>query len=131
MGLPPLPLEQREVTSILVRTISPIVGPGLENEINEGPTAQAVMPVREIFLLFDMFVRPAKLLLVLMSVLICIVSGVSILVSIYNSMSERRHEIAVMRALGSRTPNGHVGDPLGIDHLGGRRGGDGLAVGAV
>ena len=101
LALPPLPLEQREVTSILVRTVSPIVGPGLENEINEGPTAQAVMPVREIFLLFDMFVRPAQLLLLLMSVLICIVSGVSILVSIYNSMSERRHEIAVMRALGA------------------------------
>jgi putative ABC transport system permease protein len=101
LALPPLPLEQREVTSILVRTVSPIVGPGLENEINEGPTAQAVMPVREIFLLFDMFVRPAQLLVLLMSVLICIVSGVSILVSIYNSMSERRHEIAVMRALGA------------------------------
>lgn len=96
-----LPLEQREVTSLLVRTTNPLVGPGLENEINEGPTAQAVMPVREIFLLFDMFVRPAQLLLVVMSVLICIVSGVSILVSIYNSMSERRHEIAVMRALGA------------------------------
>jgi putative ABC transport system permease protein len=101
LAIPPLPLEQREVTSILVRTVSPIVGPGLENEINEGPTAQAVMPVREIFLLFDMFVRPAQLLVLLMSVLICIVSGVSILVSIYNSMSERRHEIAVMRALGA------------------------------
>jgi len=97
----PLPLEQREVTSILVRTSSPIVGMYLENEINEGPTAQAVLPVREIYLLFDMFVRPAQMLLVLMSVLICIVSGVSILVSIYNSMSERRHEIAVMRALGA------------------------------
>ena len=100
-SLPPLPLEQREVTSILVRTVSPLVGPGLENEINEGPIAQAVLPVREIFLLFEMFVRPAQLLLLLMSVLICIVSGVSILVSIYNSMSERRHEIAVMRALGA------------------------------
>ena len=97
----PLPLEQREVTSILVRTVSPIVGMYLENEINEGPAAQAVLPVREIYLLFDMFVRPAQMLLMLMSVLICIVSGVSILVSIYNSMSERRHEIAVMRALGA------------------------------
>ena len=34
--------------------------------------------------------------------LIVIISGVSIMVSIYNSMSERRHEIAVMRALGAR-----------------------------
>ena len=33
--------------------------------------------------------------------LICFVSGVSILVSIYNSMNERRSEIAVLRALGA------------------------------
>jgi putative ABC transport system permease protein len=33
--------------------------------------------------------------------MICVVSGISILVSIYNSMSERRGEIAVMRALGA------------------------------
>ena len=33
--------------------------------------------------------------------MIVIVSGIGILVSIYNSMSERRHEIAVMRALGA------------------------------
>jgi putative ABC transport system permease protein len=101
LALDPLPLEQRQVTSILVRTISPIVGPGLSNEINQGPIAQAVMPVREIYQLFNLFVRPAQMLLLLMSGLICIVSGVSILVSIYNSMSERRHEIAVMRALGA------------------------------
>jgi putative ABC transport system permease protein len=36
-----------------------------------------------------------------MTVLIVIVAGVSILVSIYNSMSERSHDIAVMRALGA------------------------------
>ena len=35
-----------------------------------------------------------------LTVLIVIVAGVGIMVSIYNSMSERRHEIAVMRALG-------------------------------
>jgi len=33
--------------------------------------------------------------------MICVVSGVSILVSIYNSMSDRRREIAVMRSLGA------------------------------
>jgi len=96
-----LPMEQREVTSILVRTVSPLATPGLQNTINEGPSAQAVLPVREIYLLFDMFVRPAQSMLLFMSGLICIVSGISILVSIYNSMSERRHEIAVMRALGA------------------------------
>ena len=36
-----------------------------------------------------------------LTALICVVSGISILVSIYNSMNDRRHEIAVMRALGA------------------------------
>ena len=40
-------------------------------------------------------------MLLVLTILIVIVSAISILVSIYNSMSERRHEIAVMRALGA------------------------------
>jgi putative ABC transport system permease protein len=99
--LPPLCNEQREVTAILVRTITPLVTPGLKNAINEGREAQAVLPVLEIYSLFESIVRPFQLLLLALTALICLVSGVSILVSIYNSMSDRRHEIAVMRALGA------------------------------
>jgi putative ABC transport system permease protein len=36
-----------------------------------------------------------------LTVLVVIVAGISILVSIYNSMTERSHDIAVMRALGA------------------------------
>jgi putative ABC transport system permease protein len=97
----PLPLNQREVTAILVRTVSELVAPGVQNAINEGPVAQAVLPVLEIFRLFAVFVQPIQRVLLILTVLICVVSGVSILVSIYNSMSDRRHEIAVMRALGA------------------------------
>ena len=44
---------------------------------------------------------PIRNTLLVLTTLICIVSAISILVSIYNSMSERRHEIAVIRALGA------------------------------
>jgi putative ABC transport system permease protein len=97
----PLPVEQREVTAILVRTSSDLYMMSMENSINEGRDAQAVAPVREITILFDQFVSPIQLALLAVTILICIVSGISILVSIYNSMSERKHEIAVMRALGA------------------------------
>ncbi|MFM7070998.1 MAG: FtsX-like permease family protein [Planctomycetota bacterium] len=97
----PLPMEQREVTALLVLTTSPTVTPGLTNVINEGGAAQAVLPVAEIVGLFELFVRPVQTLLLVLTGMICVVSGVSILVSIYNSMSDRRHEIAVMRALGA------------------------------
>ena len=55
-----LPLEQREVTAILVRTITPLVTPGLRNVINEGRDAQAVLPVLEIYGLFETIVRPSR-----------------------------------------------------------------------
>jgi len=102
----PLPIEQREITAILIRTTNPIFAQGLQTAVNEGKFAQAVFPVQVIYNLFDFLVRPVQQVLLLLTVMICIVSGISILVSIYNSMSERRHEIAVMRALGAG--RGHI-----------------------
>ncbi|MEC7564970.1 MAG: ABC transporter permease, partial [Planctomycetota bacterium] len=96
-----LPVEKREVTAMLVR-MDPLFSIGAENAINEGPVAQAVFPVIEIRRLLDVFVTPVKILLLVLTVMICVVSGVSILISIYNSMNERRGEIAVLRALGAR-----------------------------
>jgi putative ABC transport system permease protein len=90
-----------EVTSLLVDTKSVMHSARLENELNEGLQAQAVKPMFEIFKLFKQFVRPMRSLLLLITGMICVVSGVSILVSIYNSMSDRRREIAVMRSLGA------------------------------
>jgi putative ABC transport system permease protein len=60
-----------------------------------------VEPIREINTLFSTFVDPMRTILLSLTVLIVIVSGLGILVSIYNSMNERKHEIAVMRALGA------------------------------
>lgn len=121
LELQPLPIEQREVTAVLVSSADDIgaVARLLEAQINEGvlesnlgwstyrPTtaqtsSQAIMPTREIESFFGTFIQPIHLVILVLSVMICIVSGISILVSIYNSMSERRQEIAVMRALGAR-----------------------------
>jgi putative ABC transport system permease protein len=96
----PLPVEQREVTAILLK-VPYMFAPGLENAINEGTHAQAVLPVAVIYGLFEFIVKPIEWTLLILTAMICIVSGISILVSIYNSMSERRGEIAVMRALGA------------------------------
>jgi putative ABC transport system permease protein len=103
----PLPERQREVTSILVLAeddTGGLIAGHLENIINEGPSAQAVSPISEVESLMQNIVGWVHLVLLVMSVLIVVVAGISILVSIYNSMSERSHDIAVMRALGaSRT----------------------------
>ena len=97
----PLPEDQREVTSILVLCKN-FGEMRLMQDINKGKErmAQAVAPSREVTSLLNNFVGPIRIVLMILTVLIIIVAGISILVSIYNSMSERSHDIAVMRALG-------------------------------
>jgi putative ABC transport system permease protein len=104
----PLPEHEREITAILLRTKSPSPGapaelfaPGLVKDINKDNVAQAVLPIGVISRFFDSVIGPLTYVLFALAVLIVIVSGIGIMVSIYNSMSERRHEIAVMRALGA------------------------------
>lgn len=63
--------------------------------------AMAVAPGSEIYTLFELIGNIDKLLLAV-SALVILVAGVSILVSIYNSMSERKRPIAILRALGAR-----------------------------
>lgn len=73
-----------------------------QNEIKEKYKAQAVSPVEPMRQLLDNLVGNVRLVLLYLTGLIIFVAGVSILVSIYNSMSDRKREIAVMRALGAR-----------------------------
>ena len=98
----PIPDEQKEVTAVLIRTKSPIVTPQLQGFINDQPQAQAVSPIQQISLLFSTFIEKVQLMLLVLITMIILVSGVGIFVSIYNSMSDRKREIAIMRALGAR-----------------------------
>ena len=104
----PLPAAQREVTAILVETASPagmppeLMAMGLHQTLNEGRDAQAAMPVRVIRELFDLFVKPLELVLLLVTALVVLVSAIGILVSMVGSALERSRDVAVMRALGAR-----------------------------
>ncbi len=73
----------------------------LQRKINNAPGGQAVMPSVVIAGLFERIIGNIQLILLIMAVLIVVVAGLGIMVSIYNSMSDRRHEIAIMRALGA------------------------------
>jgi putative ABC transport system permease protein len=101
----PLPENQREVTSILVRCPEDnVMAPmGIEIAVNRrgNDVVQAVAPAVEVEKLKSTFLTPIRLVLLVLTVLIVVVAGISILVSIYNSMSERSHDIAVIRALGA------------------------------
>jgi len=95
-----LPPEKWRVSAILVRTRG-VLGPGLRWAIDQGPLAMAVNPAMEMRQFFDTFLRGSSNVLLAVSLLVTIVAAVSILVSIYNSVSARRKEIAILRALGA------------------------------
>ena len=63
---------------------------------------QAVNPTHEVTQLLEGIVGDLRLILLILAVLIVVVAGIGVMVSIYNSMSDRRHEIAVIRALGAK-----------------------------
>ena len=60
-----------------------------------------VVPAQVVRELFEM-IGKIDVLLLAVAFLVILVAAVSILVSIYNSMAERRRPIAIMRALGAR-----------------------------
>ena len=90
-----------QVSSIVLKLRSPIHALTLYREINDREDAMAAFPAAEIRKLFDIVGNIDRLLLA-QAILVLIVAGVAIAVSIYNSMSERRREIAILRALGAR-----------------------------
>ncbi|MFN0052582.1 MAG: ABC transporter permease [Planctomycetales bacterium] len=97
-----IPDEQKEVTAILLRMKSDTLAVLMASRINKWPVAQAVNPIEQIYKLLRDVVGNIRTMLMVMTGLIIIVSGVGIFVSIYNSMSDRKREIAIMRALGAR-----------------------------
>ena len=105
---------QKEVTSILVVMATDPKSPlpaelqraarsqSFSSQIGEKYKVQAVSPVEPMMQLMDNLVGNVRLVLLYLTGLIVLVAGISIFVSIYNSMSDRKREIAVMRALGAR-----------------------------
>jgi putative ABC transport system permease protein len=95
--------EDKQITAVLVciREVPPGRTEVVAKLINDGKVAQAVAPARVIADLFEGVVGKLQWILLGMAVLTVIEAGIGIMVSIYNSMSDRRHEIAVMRALGA------------------------------
>ncbi|HEV3300093.1 MAG TPA: ABC transporter permease [Planctomycetaceae bacterium] len=93
---------QKEVTAILVNMKSVSLAAMANGELKRGYKVQAVNPIVPMQQLMSSILGNVRTALVVLTSLIIIVSGVGIFVSIYNSMSDRRREIAIMRALGAQ-----------------------------
>ncbi len=94
-----------DVSAVLVRLRAPMAGQALDQLYNKkGERLTFAWPIgatmADLFSKIGWFDR----VLALVAVLVAVVSAGSILASIYNSMNERRRQIAILRALGARRP---------------------------
>jgi putative ABC transport system permease protein len=96
-----LPKDVWGLSGIMVRSRSPALVMGLMYDINNGEEAAAVNPASTMRQFFAIFLKPSTIVLQIIVGLTTIVAGVGILVSIYNSVSARLREIAILRALGA------------------------------
>jgi putative ABC transport system permease protein len=96
-----IPKEAWAVSAVLVKSRGGVSPQSLMYMINNSPLGMAVSPAMVMREFFDTFLKGGAMLLLGVSALVTVVAAVSILVSIYNSVSARQREIAIQRALGA------------------------------
>ncbi len=89
-----------DLTAVLIKVRSPLFALHLYKQINDWPLAQAAIPVNEIKSLFEI-ISNIDWAFFLITILVIVVALIGMMVSIYNSLYERRREISIMRALGA------------------------------
>lgn len=92
-----------EITSLLIRYRNPIAALQLPRMINSNTSMQAASPAFETARLFSLLGVGVDVLLGLASTII-IVSALSIFIALYNSLKERRYDMAIMRSMGASRP---------------------------
>ncbi|SFO61831.1 putative ABC transport system permease protein [Algoriphagus ornithinivorans] len=92
--------EAKEVTSLLIQYRSPMAAVQLPRMINSGTSMQAASPTFEMARLFELLGIGVSLLQGLAFVLIGI-SGLGIFIALYNSLKERKYDLAILRAIGA------------------------------
>ena len=92
--------DDREITAMLIKFKSPMNIIQFPRQINEDTNLQAAVPSYEISRLFKLFGFGIETLTYL-AYLIIIVSAFSLFINLFNSMRERKYEMALIRTLGS------------------------------
>ena len=92
--------EDKEITAMLIKFKSPMNIIQFPRQINENTNLQAAVPSYEISRLFKLFGFGIETLSYL-AYLIIIVSGFSLFINLFNSMRERKYEMALIRTLGA------------------------------
>ena len=92
-----------DVSAVLVKLQSNTHGMMMNQEYNaQGDVMTFAWPIAQIMAQLFNKIAPVEMVLRFVALLVALVAAGSILASIYNSMNERRREIAILRALGAR-----------------------------
>jgi putative ABC transport system permease protein len=98
--------EDKQITSILIKYKNKKSLPALNmpRSINENTAMQAASPAYEINKLYSMIGTGTETIRSI-AILIALVSLISIFISLYSSLKEKKYELALMRVLGSGRSN--------------------------
>jgi putative ABC transport system permease protein len=91
----------REITALLIQYRNPLAVIQLPRYINSNSKLQAAAPAYETARLFSILGVGVDVLRGFAAVLI-LISGLSIFIALYNSLKERRYDLAIMRSMGAR-----------------------------
>lgn len=90
----------KEITSVLIQYRSPMGAVQLPRFVNSQSSLQAASPAFETARLFSILGVGVEILMGFAYVLI-VISGLSIFIALYNSLKERRYDMAIMRSMGA------------------------------
>lgn len=90
----------KEITSLLIKYRSPLGAVQLPRLVNAQSSLQAASPAFETARLFSILGVGVDILLAFGYVLV-LISGLSIFIALYNSLKERRYDMAIMRSMGA------------------------------
>lgn len=98
----PEPFEngEKEITTLLIQYRSPMSVVLFPRMVNQSTNMQAASPAMESARLFSL-IGVGVDTLQWFAVLIMAISGISVFISLYNSLKERRYDLAVMRTIGA------------------------------
>lgn len=90
----------KEITALLIRYKNPIAAIQLPRLINTQTNMQAASPAFESARLFTIL-GSAKTVLMGLAYLLVFISALSIFIALYNSLKERKYDLAIMRSMGA------------------------------
>jgi putative ABC transport system permease protein len=94
-------MKEVHINALTKQSVNPSIM-SLGDRLVANLDVQVASPTKEISRLFQLIVGRIQTVLIIFAVLVVIVAAIGMMVSIYNSMNERRQEIAIMRALGAK-----------------------------